>query len=185
MMQKKWFLVISFISLAASSQAQEKYYTKNANINFYSSAPLEDLEAFHKSSVFVLDAKTGSLQFSVLIKGFEFENKEMQEHFNENYLESDKFPISEFKGQVSNNASIQYNKPGTYPVVVKGQLTIHGVTKAVLAKGVLKVASGNLQASSTFNIQLADYGITIPSLVSDKIAKTVKITVDAKLNSLN
>lgn len=165
-------------------QAQDKFYTKNAKINFYSVTPLEDIQAQNKAAVCVLDTKTGSLQFSTLIKGFEFENEEMQDHFNEHYLESDKFPKSEFKGQITNNASVNYKKAGTYPVQVKGALTIHGVTKDVQTNGTVKVDGTGMTTTATFNVAVADYGIKIPSLVKDKIAKTVKVTVDAKLDPL-
>src|SRR5688572_24968778 len=131
-MMKLKLLFLSLFFFSIISFGQDKYFTKSARINFYSSTPLEDFEAQNKSAVSVLDAKTGSVQFSALIKGFEFENEEMQEHFNDHYLESDKYPKSEFKGQILNNASVNYKKAGSYPVQVKGQLTLHGVTKEVM-----------------------------------------------------
>jgi hypothetical protein len=183
-MRNKAFLAISFIFMTFFAQAQDKYFTKSGKINFYSVAPLEDIEAKHKSAVAVLDTKTGTLQFSALIKGFEFENEEMQQHFNEDYLESDKYPKSEFKGNLMNNAAVNYQKPGTYPVQVKGTLTIHGITKEVQTPGTIKVDGDGLKAVATFNVQVADYNIKIPSLVKDKIAKSVKITIDTKLDPL-
>ena len=108
----------------------------------------------------------------------------MQEHFNDDFMESDKFPRSEFKGQIANNASVNYKKHGTYNVQVKGMLTIHGVTKEVVSNGTIKVDNDGLKANSSFNITLADYGIKISKLVGDKIAKTIKITVDTKLDPL-
>lgn len=183
-MKIKLLLLFSVFVFSLSSFGQDKYFTKSARINFYSNAPLEDFEAKNKSAVSVLDIKTGSLQFSTLIKGFEFENQEMQEHFNDHYLESDKFPKAEFKGQVVNNNSVNYKKTGSYPVQVKGQLTLHGVTKDVVSSGFIKVDTKGLNTTSTFNIMVADYGIKIPSLVKDKIAKIVKITVDANLDPL-
>jgi len=175
------FLAYVIFVSALTVKAQDKFYTKNGSIAFYSKTPLEDIEANHKSAVCVLDTKTGVLQFTVLIKGFEFENEEMQEHFNEDYLESDKFPKAEFKGQIVNNAAINYSKPNTYPVNIRGQLTLHGVTKEVQSTGTIKVDGDGLTAASSFIIQVADYNIKIPSLVRDKVAKTVKITVDTKL----
>jgi polyisoprenoid-binding protein YceI len=181
---KKILFALSLFLLASVSQAQNRFYTKNAKINFYSETSLEDIEAKNKSAVTVLDTKNGSLQFSLLIKGFEFKNDEMQEHFNEDYMESDKFPKAEFKGQVVNNAAVNYTKAGTYNVQVKGLLTIHGVTKEIQTNGTIKVDNDGLKSNSSFNIAIADYGIKIPRLVRDKIAKTVKITVDAKLEPL-
>lgn len=183
-MKIKFFLSLTLLSISTLLQAQDRFYTKNAKVNFFSETSLEDIDAKNKSSVSVLDTKSGTLQFSLLIKGFEFDNEEMQEHFNENYLESDKFPKAEFKGQVINNTAVNYKKRGTYNVQVKGMMTIHGVTKEVQTTGTIKVDNDNLKANSTFNIALADYGIKIPKLVRDKIAKTVKVTIDAKLDPL-
>ena len=181
---KKILFALILILLASVTQAQNRFYTKNAKIDFFSETPLEDIEAKNKSAVAVFDPKSGNLQFSLLIKGFEFKNEEMQDHFNEDYLESDKFPKAEFKGQIVNNASVNYTKPGTYNVQVKGLMTIHGVTKEVQSNGTIKVDTDGLKANSTFNIAMADYGIKISKLVRDKIAKTVKVTVDAKLDPL-
>ena len=177
-------LAVAFVFFSAALQAQDKFFTKSGRINFYSKAPLEDIEARNKSAVTVLDSKAGTLQFSVLIKGFEFENAEMQEHFNEHYLESHKFPKAEFKGTITNNSNINYASPGTYPAKTKGLLTIHGVTKEVETTGTITVEPSGVKAVSNFNVQVADYGIKIPSLVKDKIAKTVTISVDTRLEPL-
>ena len=98
----------------------EAFY-QQCKITFFSSTPAEDIKATNKSVAVVLDSKTGELQFSVLIKGFEFKKGLMQEHFNEKYAESHKFPLSEFKGQITNNSEIAYNKNGTYTSKVKGK----------------------------------------------------------------
>ncbi len=183
-MKFKLLLLVSTLLFSVSSFSQDKYFTKSAKIHFYSSTSLEDFEAKNKSAVCVLNTKTGSLQFSTLIKGFEFENEEMQEHFNDHYLESDKYPKSEFKGQILNNAAVNYKKAGSYPVQVKGQLTLHGITKEVLTSGLIKVDNKGVNSTATFTIKLADYGIKIPALAKDKIAKVVKITVNASLDPL-
>jgi hypothetical protein len=183
-MKNKILFTLCLILLLSVSQAQDKFYSKNAKVNFYSETPLEDIEAKNKSAVAVLDSKSGAIQFSVLIKGFEFKNEEMQEHFNDDFMESDKFPRSEFKGQIVNNVSVNYKKHGTYNVQVKGMLTIHGIAKEVVSNGTVKVDNDGLKANSSFNITLAYYGIKISKLVGDKIAKTIKITVDTKLDPL-
>jgi polyisoprenoid-binding protein YceI len=181
----KNFLLLALVFMfSAAAQAQDKFYTKSGRINFYSKAPLEDIEARNKSAVTVLDTKAGTLQFSVLIKGFEFENAEMQEHFNEHYLESHKFPKAEFKGTIINNSNINYASPGTYPAKAKGLLTIHGVTKEVETTGTITVEPAAVKAVSSFNVQVADYGIKIPLLVKDKIAKTVMVSIDTRLEPL-
>jgi polyisoprenoid-binding protein YceI len=145
---------------------------------------MEDIEAKNKTVTAVLDSKTGAMQFSVQMKGFEFEKALMQQHFNENYVESNKFPKAEFKGALTNNSSVNYTKDGTYVVTVKGKLTLHGVTKDVEAPGTIKVDGGKLEGKSTFNIRLSDYKISIPSVVKEKVSNSIKIIVDTKLEPL-
>jgi polyisoprenoid-binding protein YceI len=108
----------------------------------------------------------------------------MQEHFNENYVESDKFPKSEFKGTITNNSEINYTKEGSYPAKVKGKLTIHGVTKDIETTGTIKVDGENLKAESSFDILLSDYNVKIPAVVKEKISNSIKITIDTKLEKL-
>jgi len=165
-------------------KAQEKQFTKNGKISFYSKAPLEDIEGRNKSVTCVLDTKTGNLQFSVMMKGFEFRKALMQQHFNENYVESDKYPKAEFKGAVINNRDIDYAKEGTYPAKVKGKLTLHGETKEVNAEGTIQVANGRIIASTDFTLLLSDYKIAIPGIVKDKISNMVKIKVDLSMKPL-
>ena len=145
---------------------------------------MEDIEAKNKTVAAVLDIKTGALQFSVLMKSFEFEKALMQEHFNENYVESDKFPKADFKGSVTNNSSVNYSKDGTYNTIVKGKLTIHGVTREVEAPGTIKIEGGKIDASSVFNVLLSDFNVSIPSVVKDKISNSIKINVDCRLEAL-
>jgi hypothetical protein len=108
---KTFAIFLAFILITSVTQAQDKYFTKTGRITFYSKAPLEVIEATTKTAAAVLDAGSGALQFSVLMKGFEFKKALMQEHFNENYVKSDKYPNGEFKGVVTNNAEINHNKP--------------------------------------------------------------------------
>ena len=184
MFRKKLFLFFGSFLLVMAAHSQDRYFTKTGKINFSSKAPLEDIEAQNKTVTAVLDTKTGALQFSVQMKSFEFEKALMQEHFNENYVESDKYPKAEFRGVVANNAAVNYAKDGSYPVRVKGKLTLHNVTKDVEVPGTLKVANGKVDAASTFTIQLSDYKISIPSPVKNKISNTIRITVDTNLEPL-
>ncbi len=168
----------------AGLQAQDKFYTKSGKISFYSKAPLETIEAHHKSVTCVLDTRTGNMQFAVLVKGFEFEKALMQEHFNENYLESNKFPKAEFRGQVINNGDISYLADGQYNAKVRGKLTMHGETRDVETTGAVIVRDGKLHARAEFLIDLADYKVEIPKIVKDNISKSVKISVDCGLEPL-
>lgn len=182
MKQMRSIVTILFVLVCSVATAQEKYYTKTGKISFFSTATMENIEAHNKSVIVLLNTKTGDLQYSVLMKGFEFKKALMQEHFNKNYIESDKFPKAEFKGQVANNASVNYAANGTYNVSVKGKLTIHGVTKDVDVPGTITVKDGKVLANAVFNVLVADYNITIPRMYRDNIAKSIKITVDCPLD---
>jgi len=164
--------------------AQDRFFTKTGIIQFFSKAPLEDIDATNKTVTAVLDAKTGAMQFAVQMKGFTFKKALMQQHFNENYVESDKYPKAEFKGTITNNSSVNYTKDGLYNVVVKGLLTLHGITKEVQAPGTINVSAAELAGKSTFTILLSDFSIAIPALVKDKVSNSISITVDVHLQPL-
>jgi polyisoprenoid-binding protein YceI len=184
MLKKNIILAFALILSATMSFAQDKYYTKTGKINFTSKAPLEDIEGKNKTVTAVIDSKSGAIQFAVQMKGFEFEKQLMQQHFNENYVESDKFPKGEFKGIITNNSEINYTKDGTYTAKVKGKMTIHGVTKDVETTGTIKVDGGKLNTNASFNLLISDYNISIPSVVKDKVSNSIKVTVDCKLEPL-
>ena len=184
MFKKNAILLMAFVTAVSLSFAPDKFYTKTGKISFYSKAPLEEIDGKNKTVTAVLDSKSGAMQFAVQMKGFEFEKQLMEQHFNENYVESDTYPKSEFRGSIANNAEIIYSKDGSYAVKVKGKLTMHGITQDVESTGVLKISSGNINASSTFNVLLSDYKISIPSLVKDKVSNSIKIIVDCNLEPL-
>ena len=177
-------LFVSIVLVSLSANAQGKYFTKSGKIVFFSKTSMENIEATNKSTACILDAKTGDVQFGVLMKSFEFKKALMQEHFNKDYVESDKFPKAEFKGQITNNGEVNYTKDGSYAVKVKGKLTLHGVTKDVETTGTIVVKSGKIKASSVFNIQLPDYNIKVSSVQRSQVSDTIKITVDCDLEVL-
>ena len=162
----------------------QKYLTKNGKISFFSDAPAEKIEAHNNQVNTALDVTTGEFVFKVLIKSFEFENALMQEHFNENYMESGKFPNSTFKGKVTNLSEIDFTKNGTYKTVVEGDLMIHGVTKKIKQSGFFEVKDGKIIANSKFSIALKDYDIKIPNTVLLNIAENVEITVNVSLETI-
>ncbi len=170
-------ILFGLLGLFASATFAQKYYTREGKISFSSDAKIEKIEATNKSATSVYDSESGKMEFAVLIKAFQFEKALMQEHFNENYMESDKFPKATFKGMIGDYKSVNLSKDGVYPVKVKGQLTIHGVTKDVETEGKFVVKGGTVSAASTFEVAVADYGIQIPSVVRDNIAKTVTIDI--------
>lgn len=177
-------LLLALIAPAATSQAQ-KYATKTGTIRFYSEAPAENIEAVNKQVNSALDTQTGDFVFRVLMKGFQFEKALMQEHFNENYVESHKFPNASFTGKVSQDAGIDWEKDGVYETTVSGKLTIKGVSKDVSEKGSFTVKNGTVLGKSTFYIKLADYNVEIPKTVMKNIAETIEINVDVELLPLN
>src|SRR5688500_2303639 len=183
-MKLNFLMLTFFLVLAATLQAQDKYFTKTGRITFVSEAPLEDIEAINHTAAAVVDARSGVIAFSVLMKGFEFDKALMQEHFNDHYVESDKFPKAEFRGTITNNGEINYAKEGSYTARVKGKLTIHGVTRDLETTGTIRVEKDGLRSISSFNIRVSDYNIRIPALVKDKISNVVKVRVDSRLEPL-
>ena len=170
-------LIVLLFMLNASAQT---YLTRNGRITFFSTTPMEDIEAINNEVTSMLDTKKGEFAFAVLIKSFKFKKALMEEHFNENYMESNTFPKANFKGAITDVSKVNFLKDGTYPVKVKGDLIIHGVTKNIEAPGTISISSGKISANSKFNIKLKDYGIKIPGAVVNKIAETISITVDCK-----
>jgi polyisoprenoid-binding protein YceI len=140
---------------------------------------MEKIDAENNKATSVVDFSTGAIEWSVLVKAFSFEKALMQEHFNENYMESGKFPKATFIGKIANPSSIVISKDGTYTVDVSGTLEMHGVSKSVSTKATFVVKGGAITATSKLKAALADYKIDIPSVVKDNISKEVDITVSA------
>lgn len=176
---KKFALLCFFqLSLLITVRAQDVYFTKAGKIQFVAIQDT-DVDATSRGALVTLDAKTGDLNFSILVKGFEFAKAAMQEKFNQKILETDKFPKAEFKGKIENVSKLNFSESRTYPVAVAGELTMHGVTKAVSAKGELSIAEGALSATSVFEVMIGDYGISNPGIGDGKI----RISVDCKLEA--
>ncbi len=176
---------ISIILLATMSifiqAGQGLYVCKNANISLYSKAPIEDIEAKSSTGTSVFNAATGDLAFSVQIRSFVFPKSLMQEHFNENYMESDKYPQATFKGKITEHPDL--TKDGTYPVTATGDLTVHGVTQNRTITGKITVAGGTISLTSEFMVKCADHKITIPQLVFHNIAESIRLQVAATYTS--
>ncbi|AKD04146.1 YceI family protein [Pontibacter korlensis] len=162
----------------ADTLAQGRFFTKTGHIWFFSDAPLEDIEAHNRKVVSILDMGTGEMAFSVPMKQFQFRKSLMQTHFNENYVESDKYPKATFKGKVTNIKTVDLNKEAAYKVRVTGVLNIHGKDKAIDTVGVLEVKAGQLLGRSTFSVTPQEFDIKIPRLVRNNIARRIDITVD-------
>lgn len=172
------YIFFFLLLIAASVLQAQVYMTRNGFIGFYSKTPLEDIRAETKQVYAVVDAGKKNLAFSLLVKGFTFTKQLMQEHFNENYAESDKYPKSSFLG--SYTGDVDLTKNGKYPVQVKGQLTFHGVTQTIDVPGTIEVADGKLITTSNFQLKPSDFNIKIPSVVREKIAQQMDVKVSAE-----
>lgn len=175
---KKVICLLAFSLISFGIMAQGIYITRTGQVSFYSETPIENIEGINNEVTSMINADTGEIVFAILVKGFHFEKALMEEHFNENYMESGKIPKSTFQGKIKDLAKVDFKKEGNYPVSVEGDLTIHGVKKAVTAMGTLTVKKEGISVLSSFDIQLEDFEIEIPSLVADKIAKEISIKVN-------
>lgn len=177
---KKSILLIAVLMMGNMAFAQ-KYMTRTGKVSFFSTTPVENIEAFNNEAAAVLDSKTGDVAFQLPIKSFKFEKALMQEHFNENYMESDKFPKADYKGKITDISKVNFAKDGTYNVSSSGKMTIHGVTKDVTIPGTITVKGSEATMNSKFKVKTADYGIKIPSMVVTKVAKEIEVTVNSIL----
>lgn len=170
--------LFSLLSFRVCGQNQV-FSTTKGEITFFSNAPLEDISAKNTRVISMLNTETKELVVRVPINQFEFPNKLMQQHFNENYLESEKYPYGTFKGKVAEG--IDYTKPGTYVATANGVLNIHGVDqKRTLSGKIIVAEDGSIKLDTKFDVMLADHKIDIPKLVFKKIAE--KIAIHATFN---
>jgi len=179
---KKLVLAAGLITLNTSVFAQT-FMTRTGKISFNATTPgsPEKIEGVNNEVANIIDAKTGNIVFQLPVKSFKFERELMQEHFNENYMESDKYPRAEFKGAITNMNEVNFAKDGTYNAKVTGNLNIHGVTKEITVPGTITVKGNTIKAATKFTIKLQDYNITIPGVVADKIAKEAVIRLESDL----
>jgi len=182
-MTRIFFFTLILMAVSTGVQAQ-KYFTREGKVSFTSEAPLENIEGHNSNATSVIDISSGRMEFAILIKAFQFKKALMQEHFNENYLESDKYPKATFKGNITNIDVIDLTKDGEYEVNVKGDLTIHGETKAIESPGKIIVKDGQISASASFEVEVADFKIEIPAIVRDNIAKIVQINIAVNYEEL-
>lgn len=172
------FTVLVLLVSVQSLRAQDSFITRNGKISFVASTPLETIDAINNEVLSIIDVKKGELAFAVLIKGFHFERALMEEHFNENYMESTRLPKATFSGKLVNLGGFDLKKDGTYPIQVEGDLTIHGVTKKFATPGELIVKDGKLSSKSSFKLIPQDFNIDIPAVVRDKIAPEIEVRVE-------
>ena len=174
----KYISLILLALLNFSNRAgQDIYVCKNAKVSLFSTTPIEDIKAETATGASVFNPATGDLGFSVPIKSFQFEKNLMQEHFNSDYMESDKYPKAVFKGKIQEQINV--TKDGTYPVTVTGDLDVHGVIQKRTITGNLSVKNGEITMTAEFMVKCADHHIEIPRIVFHNIAESIKINVAA------
>lgn len=166
-------ILVTGLYMTLPAQSQNLFIAQNSEVQFFSETPLENIQASNKKISSLLNTSTGELAVKMNIKDFHFPNQLMEEHFNENYMETEMYPTATFKGKMQE--AIDYTKDGTYAVTSQGTLTMHGVTKARLLKGTLVVKGNQLLLTCDFDVPLADHKIEVPTLVIAKIADVIAV----------
>ena len=163
------------------SIAQEKMICKTGNITFEASVPaFEEVKATNTNVTVVLNPKTGEIASLALMKGFRFKVALMEEHFNENYIESDKYPKAIFKGKIENfNAGSLTASPKNF--TINGKLELHGKTVAVKTIAKMSQSGSGINLVSDFSVNASDFDISIPAVVKNKVSNKINIQVDALL----
>ncbi|MDA3954284.1 MAG: YceI family protein [Bacteroidales bacterium] len=184
-MKKVNLITIALVLLTTAlsfGQSTGKLVSSKTHIKFFSTTPAENIEANNYATVSTINKETGDVVFSVPMQSFEFEKALMQKHFNsDKFLDTQTFPKSKLKATITNFSEIDMSKDGNYNAIVEGELTLHGVTKAIKEKGAITVKGNVTTVQSTFNVTLAEYGIEfVKGKPSSNIAKTVEITVIAE-----
>jgi hypothetical protein len=175
-MKKYILLIISFIAISCYSQ--DKLFTKTGKAYFMSHTDVIDIDGTNRQVISFIDTKTGEINAAMLIKGFEFTLATAAEHFNETYMESHLYPKSNFKGKINDFDKIDLKKNGLINISVTGDLTIHGVTKAVTQQASLEIKDGIITGKCNFKVAIDDYSIKVPKVVENRVAKIVDVQLE-------
>lgn len=170
------------LCIAAFQLKAQSRLSRTGTVSFYSNAAMEHIEAHNRQVITKLDVTSGQISFGILIKAFQFEKQLMYQQFNQDYLESQRFPKASFQGQIQNLSDINFDQDGTYPVSVRGILNIHGVSKGVEEKGTITIEGKQMKIKAKFPILLSDYQVKRPAILKDKIAKDVSVEIEAVFN---
>lgn len=177
---RRVLFVIFVLFYTVSAFAQTKYTVKKSEMSFTSNAELELIKASTTETQGILDPATNQFAFSVPLTSFKGFNSDLQrQHFNENYMESSKYPKASFSGKIIEQ--INYTRDSVYTVRAKGELDIHGQKQTRIIKARLTVKKSEIQIDTDFNVPLADHNISIPRIVSQKIATEIDIRFRATL----
>ncbi len=180
---KKTFLVFALLVATVSLFAQKKT-TTSATVSFDATTEKDNTPKAENNTVIgAIDPQTGAVQFEANVKNFSFSNPLMQTHFNSSkWLDSDQFPKFTFSGKITKLSDVKFTKNGSYEVKVSGDLGVKGVTKPITIPGKIVVKDGSFSVSSTFSINVADYGISGVPIDAGKVAREPKIMVSGTFN---
>lgn len=177
----KKILFYSFLLVTLPHFAQTKLVTKTGKITFEASVPaFEEVKAKNESVTCILNPATGEIASLALMKGFRFKVALMEEHFNENYVESDKYPKATFKGKID-NFDLSKLTATAKDYTIKGKLELHGKSKDITITAKIKKTDNGVEMDSNFTVNTDDFDIEIPSVVSKKLTKKVAVTLDFTL----
>lgn len=171
----KYLLFPIALLLSQIGYSQVIYTTDSSMISFFSSTPMEDIEAFNQTSTSLLNVAKSDIVFRVPIAGFKFEKPLMEEHFNENYMDTEKYPYATFKGKLSD--SLDLSKDTIYNITATGMMNIHGVDRAETYTGVIQAKDGKATLKCDFKVALKDYKIKVPKVVFANIAEEIDVKV--------
>lgn len=175
---KTSIMAIGLLLIIQTAAGQGRYMTKEGMIRFYSHTIIEDITATNEKVAAIIDGEKAAVAIIVPMNEFQFEKKLMQEHFNENYVESEKYPKATFSGLISGMVEADYQTPGEYQVQVSGEMTIHGITRRISTDGSIEIRQSEIIAKTKFLLNPEDYGIRIPKLIRNNIAEKMEITAE-------
>ncbi len=175
---RRALLLVGCLITGLAAEAQKKYIDKQVEISFFSSTPVEDIEAYSRKGVGVLEVSSGAFFFKVPMKSFTFPKALMQEHFNENYVESDKYPYATFKGKLVESFKLQ---EGRQQVMAEGEFTVHGKTQRRTIPGTVTVVGDTLFVEANFEVPLVDHDIKVPRVVIKNIAEVIQVQVKSNM----
>ncbi|MCP9768899.1 YceI family protein [Lacihabitans sp. LS3-19] len=166
-------IIIFLLGISSGAFSQNYYVCKAGQTSFFSETPMENISALDNKVAAVIDTDKNEIAVKITMTDFKFKNHLMEEHFNENYMESDKFPLGTFKGKIQE--TVDYSKNGSYDITAVGSLNMHGVTKERTLKGKMEILNGQIKLNCDFEIPLKDHKIDIPTLVIAKIAESIAV----------
>ena len=181
---RKVIVISGLVFLTVSSLFAQKYICKDGNVRLLSKTAMLTIDGKNNKASSILDSKTGDLVVQLQVRGFKFPEALLEEHFNENYMQSGTFPKADFKGKIANIATVNFAKDGEYPIEIVGKLTIHGESRDIKEKGKVTIKDGKVAGESALTISLANYKVKIEESYKDRIDDKVALTMNFKYELL-